>query len=378
MSSPTLQENASWLLPTFHALGNRPGDTKESLQHLTARRCQDSPQGWTSARRRERIPQTTFPSLFVRSVDLSISLDHDLATAILFEEANAAQRGVMTQTATTWAERVRNLGVLCPHGRSSTIIAALGTALLAKATDDRVDVYSLLDRGEAPESYSARSLADNVWARHRGQLNIDLGANGANPLNNTPFIGKTRIDQITGVRNKAGWTNFLECMRNLSELDSASQAKEALRGFILARSRSLLPALEIDPQTGDHLTSTRLIEVITAYVAESSEGGRRAQAAVAAMLDAAFGAERVVVGTINDPDRRAPLDISVIDSAGGFVIAFEVKDKPVAEHLVRASVEKAVQAHGVRNIAFVAINSQQRVRNFDGGVLNLVENRAAP
>lgn len=26
--------------------------------------------------------------------------------------------------------------------------------------------------------------------------------NGANPLNNTPFLGKTRFDEITGVRNK--------------------------------------------------------------------------------------------------------------------------------------------------------------------------------
>ncbi len=297
---------------------------------------------------------------------MSISLDHNRATQILLEEAEAARRGDRTETAADWLDRVRSLTDLCPHGRSATVFAALGTAILAKATDDRVDVYSLLDRGEAPDSYSARSLADNVWARHRGTLEIDLGANGANPLNNTPFIGKTRIDEITGVRNQTGWIRFIECMEALKAIPSAVEARQALRGFITARRRSLLPPIPCDPAAGDHLTVSALVSAIDTFVAGDSEGGRRAQAGVAAILDATFAPERVIVGVINDPDRHAPLDVSVMDENGEYRIAFEVKDKPIEDYHVRTTIEKTVKDHSLRNLAFVAVSKQQTTRNFDG------------
>lgn len=249
---------------------------------------------------------------------MSISLDHAKAKEILFEEVGAARAGTSTPLVAQWSERVRQLGELCPHGKSSTVIAALGTALLAKATDPKVDVYSLLDRGEAADSYSARSLADNVWARHRAELGIDLGANGTNPLNNTPFIGKTRIDEISGVRNREGWTCFLGCIEAAKSLNTSKEARAALRGFILARGRSLIPCVSVDPHAGDELLEAQLLKLIEDYVAEESEGGRRAQAAAAAMLDAAFGIDRVIVGVINDPDRHAPLDVSVTSSDGAY------------------------------------------------------------
>ena len=287
---------------------------------------------------------------------MAISLDHVQAKEILFEEVAAARRGETSPLVESWKERCVRLGALCPHRKSSTVIAAFGTAILAKATDARVDVYSLLDRGEASTSYSARSLVDGVWARHRAELGIDIGANGANLLNNTPFIGKTRIDEISGVRNKLGWQYFLECMVALTGLANATEAREALRGFILARSRSLLEPLAVAPQEGDDVPTSALVNAIDRFVAEDSEGGRRAQAAVAAMLDAAFGCDRIIVGVINDPDRHAPLDVSVTNGDGGFAIAFEVKDKPIAEYHVRTTIEKAVKDHGLHNLAFVAVS----------------------
>ena len=296
---------------------------------------------------------------------MSISLDHEKAKKILFEQATAARQGDMTAIANTWRDRVAKLSELCPHGKSSTVIAALGTALLAKSTDSRVDVYSILDRGEAADSYSARSLADNVWARHRAELDIDLGANGANPLNNTPFIGKTRIDEISGVRNKDGWAYFLECIQAVKNLKSPDEAKEALRGFVIARSRSIIPPIEIHPELGDTISQSQLITAIDGFVADNSEGGRRAQAVVAAMLDVAFDARLVVAGVINDPDRHAPLDVSVINAQGGFVLAFEVKDKPILDYHIRGSIEKTVKDHELRNLAFVAISKNQTASNFD-------------
>ena len=298
---------------------------------------------------------------------MAISIDHDQATEILCAEAQAAESAESTHPPLVleWFTRVNRLGELCPPRKSSTVIAALGTAILAKATNADVDVYSLLDRGESPHSYSARSLADDVMARNRGRLGIDLGANGTNPLNNTPFIGKTRIDEITGVRNKEGWEFFLQCLESLKQLRNCGDARLALRGFIKSRQRSLLIRVQISPQAGDALGPKQLEDVVASFVAEDSEGGRRAQAAAAAFLDASYSDDiEVAVGVINDPDRRAPLDVSV-RREDKFVLAVEVKDKPIEGHHIRASVEKTFQVHKVTNFVFVAVSSKQKQIFFD-------------
>jgi len=295
---------------------------------------------------------------------VAITIDHAKAKEILFAESDAAGIGKFSEISQQWHERVKELGRLCPARKSSTVIAALGTAILAKATDDRVDVYSLLDRGEKAASYSARSLADNVLARHRAQLEIDLGANGTNPLNNTPFIGKTRIDEITGVRNKDGWNYFMQCMEALKALPGSAQARQALRGFISARRRILLAVSDLDPQLGDDLTMKSLENLIREYVKAESEGGRRAQACVSGLLDAVFGSNRVLAGVINDPDRKTPLDVAVSNEDSTFEMAIEVKDKPITDMHVKASIEKTVVDHGTRNLSFLGLSHRQTQRDF--------------
>jgi hypothetical protein len=295
---------------------------------------------------------------------MAIPINHDLAKEILLSEHAAAVRGELPEISVVWRERVRELGRLCPHSKSSTVIAALGTALLAKATDPRVDVYSLLVRGEAETSYSARSLADNVWARYRGRLEVDLGANGMNPLNNTPFIGKTRIDEISGVRNQEGWNYFIDCLEAAKSLKGESAARLALRGFIVARRRNVLPKAEFDRKSGDNLSMVELATLIAEYVSMNSEGGRRAQACAAGILDAVFGKTRVLVGGINDPDRRTPLDVAILGDGTRIEICFEVKDKPINDTHIQASVEKTVIQHGTKDLGFLAIGSKQKQSDF--------------
>ena len=69
-----------------------------------------------------------------------------------------------------------------------------------------------LAREASPRSYSARALADRVGNKQEAYLNIDLGANGSNPLNNVPFIGRDSIHAIEKVRNTEGKRYFLKCL----------------------------------------------------------------------------------------------------------------------------------------------------------------------
>ena len=133
----------------------------------------------------------------------------------------------------------------------------------------------------------------------------------------------------------------------------------------MARRKSVLTPLEIIPLEGDDVLTSALVNTIESYVAANSEGGRRAQACAAGLLDAVFGSDRVVVGVINDPDRRAPLDIAVRGKSGGFDLVFEVKDNPILEFHVRSSVEKTVKDHALRNLGFIAVSKHQRHANFD-------------
>ena len=289
---------------------------------------------------------------------MPISIDHATAATVL-RAADAVATQPLPAVGAAWLPEIVELSRLCPPRKSATCIAAFGTAVLAKAVNPRVDVYSLLDRGTSATSYSARSLADNVWAKLRGELEVDLGANGPWPLNNTPFIGKSSIRDIGGVTNKQGWTHFHVLLERLDAVSTVGDARQILAAFIAARRRSLLATVVMDQSAGQHLALEKLATIIQRWVAAESEGGCRAQAAAAGIIDTVFGDSVVSMGKINDPDRRAPMDVAVTGAHDTYVLAYEVKDKPVGEQAVRSSIEKARSSFPIENVCVLSVGSKQ-------------------
>ncbi|MFJ7286091.1 restriction endonuclease, SacI family [Pseudomonas sp. NPDC099000] len=292
---------------------------------------------------------------------MTIKIDHRIAKDVLFLEYANTDSGVSDQLSVEWLSRVNHLSDLCPPRKSSTFIAALGTALLAKSVEPAVDVYCLLDRDGGENSYSARSLADNVWAKNRALLGIDLGANGPNPLNNTPFIGKGRIDEIRNVRNASGFTYLMECLDRLRHYTSTAQARSALRGFILSRKKDFSTSFVVGEAAGDHFVLPTLEAAIRSLISVDSEDGRCAQAVAAGLLAANPSTSDIEVGHINDPDRNFPLDIAVyypVNDDRRLSLAIEVKDKAVGTAEVLSSLEKALN-FDVRTVIYLAISSRQ-------------------
>src|SRR4051794_37084472 len=80
-----------------------------------------------------------------------------------------------------WLDRVDRIG----RAPSKTYVAAFGGALLAKATDRRVDSLSH-KAGAGPTSYSIRGPAE-FMASQAQSYGYHLGVTGRNPLNNAPF-----------------------------------------------------------------------------------------------------------------------------------------------------------------------------------------------
>lgn len=243
---------------------------------------------------------------------LLLTLDDALALARSAEELPAV-----------WIARVERLGSL----GIKTYIAALGGALLAKATDPRVD--SLAQDGAAgPRGYSLRKSAEFLAQQNNGRY--DLGAKGRWPLNNRPFLGgPARIDEFTKISGRArpAYEAFRDALRDLNRLER-TEALSALASFLRVRmdvQEVERVAARVARRMESDISLEDLVGIVDRFVRAAPEGGRRAQALSAAVLDCAF--EDVELQPINSPH---PGDVRVI-SDGAITLAIEAKQMPVTE-----------------------------------------------
>ncbi|HEX2391978.1 MAG TPA: restriction endonuclease, SacI family [Solirubrobacterales bacterium] len=243
---------------------------------------------------------------------LLLTLDDALALARSTEELPAV-----------WVSRVERLGGL----GIKTYIAALGGALLAKATDPRVDSLAQ-DVAAGPRGYSLRKPAEFLAEQNNGRY--DLGARGRWPLNNRPFLGgPARIDEFTKISGKArpAYEAFLDALRDLNRLER-TDALAAFAAFIRVRmavQEAERAAARAARGMDSDVPLEDLVGVIDRFVRAAPEVGRRAQALSAAVLDCAF--DDVELQSINSPH---PGDVRVM-SDGQIVLAVEAKQLPVGE-----------------------------------------------
>ncbi len=221
-----------------------------------------------------------------------------------------------------WLSRVERIGE-CP---SKTYVAALGTALLAKASDERVDALAVKSKA-GPRAYSMRGVAKTLVEK-APIYGYHLGRRGPEPLNNQPWFGTDRVDRFENVRRDA-MPYHRDLIRWLTELNALSEeeALDALAAFLRLRiafaevERSALARIAVKPASD--LAS--LAGKLRIFINDDPEGGRRGQALVAALLDLAF--DEVSLAPINAPTE---IDVSVTED-GQLLLGIEVKQKPVEE-----------------------------------------------
>ena len=140
-----------------------------------------------------------------------------------------------------------------------------------------------------------------------------MGATGKNPVNNRPFLGGPgRIDEFTKISRKArpSFELLHDCLVDLNRM-SGEEAQAAFVAWLRVRMEVQRVKLVTDMQllaTTTGLDVAALIDTAERFVREDTEGGRRGQAFVAAVLDCAFS--DVVLQAINDPN---PGDVRVRD-----------------------------------------------------------------
>lgn len=289
------------------------------------------------------------------------AIDKRVARGVLYEEAAKAAAGHIDPS---WAKPIEQLSEAA-KGAGLTHIAFLGTAILAKCVDPKVDVFAVKSSA-GPGAYSARGLCHSVLVPNAPELDINLGVTGREPLNNQPYFRiEGRLTRDAPVRSTARGVLNLVC-DILDRLHHASEeeARQAMRAFIDVRRRhGTRYSRALDERL--NVTVAELVRHIEALVSHSSEGGRTAQAVVAGLMDVFAGQGRVDARRVNDPSRTTPADVNVRSASGdGWERSFEVRDKPVSREDLYLLVSKCVESR-VGEAVMVAIAPAPEIKLVD-------------
>lgn len=287
-----------------------------------------------------------------------MKIDKDKAIALVRQEASLCKDG---QVDPAWVDKIEHLSRLCAEGMSSTHLAFLVTAMLAKSVNTDADLFAIKPKLEPDNAnaYSARNLCHGVIVPLSAELGFSIGVTGREPLNNQPYFRMTRLGDDTPVHpgGRAAFDYMVSLVDELNKMKKEGQAREALRAFIYVRKK-------YQPRYTDHdesstVTVEQLVIVVDKFVKENSEGGRRAQAVVAGIMDVFCGGDaRVESGRINDPSRHYPGDVCVRSSNDeSWEKAFEVRDKPVSINDVQIFGKKCIDM-AVREVSLVMVSDR--------------------
>ena len=259
-------------------------------------------------------------------------------------------------------KKAETLSELCEAGGSKTHIAFLGTAMIAKSLRADVDLFAIkpTHAPNNPKAYSARSLCHAVLVPLAADLGFSMGVTGREPLNNQPYFRMGKLGDNTPVRERGrkAFDFMVRLVMELQVLPTTEEARAALAAYIAARRRH---QARYTPPPGEiAISSEELCQAVRALLRDGSEGGRRAQAVVAGLMDALAGPDRVESGRINDPGRTHPGDVRVraADEPGVWEKAFEIRDKPVSMSDVQIFGKKCLDM-GAREAAVVAVGEGQ-------------------
>jgi hypothetical protein len=235
------------------------------------------------------------------------------------------------------------------RSRSKTFTPVMGTALLAKAAEPRVDILSLLARS-GPSGFSASRIG-GIFFEKVSAAGIDARCRSRAFHNNNPFEGEERIGQFPSCRDQAGLRLLISSLNAAQPLAKA-RALDAFASFLRARERlSTAPAAA--PRIAGAISIGAAIGLLDSFVVEASEGGKRGQALLVGCVRAVFD-DVESSDKVNDPSFRSPADLVVRDGNGNITIVGEAKQKLVTDSDVLA-VCQAAAASGASAVIYAAL-----------------------
>jgi hypothetical protein len=281
---------------------------------------------------------------------VALTISADAAVRVL-EDATRLARDPDHVVSELWDSRVE---VLEAWTRNKLALTAFATAVLAKATEPKVDPLSLIDRSGDPVSYNARNFAKDVLVPNALRLHFLLGTPGPDPLAGSPWFGPERISDINKWRANAvqraddlqGW---------LAGLDQ-QQAADALVAFVRRRTAAFDDQLEgrrrALVKVGAVVPLFDLATEVDRFMKRKPEYGRRGAAAAAAAFAAA--GRKVVARPVHDPGQ---IDVDVLDKDGLLWLGIEIKQQP-ATNKDALDIAEGVRALGATQAILCAFGQE--------------------
>lgn len=233
----------------------------------------------------------------------------------------------------TWLSRAERL----TESPSVGFIAAVGSVLLAKATDPNVDAFVIQYHEGGAGAFNLRAAA-TALARKKREYGYDIGSSSdRDPINQGTLVSSPRWDiALERIRedHKPFFQLILTWLPDVNKL-SQKQAIEALAAYIRVRRRvaTATTAQKIPAAIPDVPSVTELAKVLDGFVGANPQGGASGMALVAAVYRAA-GFEATLPAR-NDP---RPIDVR-IKRGKTVLIGAEVKQvntkEPTADSLAR-------------------------------------------
>lgn len=206
---------------------------------------------------------------------------------------------------------------------SKTYTAALGTVLLARATDDRIDPLSIKE-AYGPNTYSLRTLGHQILVPGARRLGFSIRNTGREPLNNQPWFRYDYMTLIDRVKDRGALAQFVDGVRNIGDLDR-NQGLAALAAFLRVAIAEARRTETFAVEEGD-LTVQQIVTAVTTFLEEHDDLPRKAQALVAAAFDVTH--HTVLSRRLNDPSKDYPGDVQAFEGARP-ILAAEVRAKSV-------------------------------------------------
>lgn len=256
-------------------------------------------------------------------------------------------------------EEIKHFVALCEQANTKTHIAFYATSLLAKTADESVNLFEIKPtHSDNPKSYSARSLCHSVIVPFSVENHISIGVTGREPLNNQPYFRMRFFGDGTPFSSN-NIEKYLNDFLNKLSSGTSADAFNYLVAFFQVMKQNAVSYTDISCR--NRTSIIEFIDIVSRFVGEDSEGGKKAQAVVAGLLDTYYGTHNVDSGRINDPSRHYPGDVFVNSpNPQLFSQSFEVRDKPVTQTDVQIFVNKCVQ-YGKTIPNLVMVSPRQQV-----------------
>lgn len=242
---------------------------------------------------------------------------------------------------------------------SVTLKYILITALLAKSSDESLDVFSLQKGDASPGSYDARSLCHKVLVKYEQSQPLDLWGRS-----NEPFANQTaRHPNIkeSPARRSDLHSVLIDILTIVSSL-SAENARKVLRYGL---SYSIQRATEVsDP--GVYSQASTVSRLLT-FVKGQGFGGASLSAFVATCCSFIYPRTTIEVSRKNTADSAAGIsgDIVVRDQ-DKVILVVESKDRVVNSNDVTHAIRKA-RAH---ECSFAIVSTKVHKASVKAGVLD--------